>query len=285
MMKILETPRDALQGLSDFIPTDKKIESLNEILKVGFDIVDIGSFVSGKAIPQFSDMIEVIEGIDISESKSDIFILAANRKGGEIAAGFEQVDIIGFPFSTSPEFLKRNINSDFEKSERIIDQLQNIAVKTNKKLFIYLSMAFGNPYGDSDSPDLIYEWTEKLILKGINTIGLSDITGVSTPAMIAEIYSTLTRDFPGTEFGIHLHIRGDNWYDKIDAAYSNGCTIFDGVINGLGGCPMTGYDLLGNLPTGNLVEYANRNDIPLSVDTEQFEKAKKIADKNWMVSS
>ncbi len=284
-MKILETPRDALQGLPDFIPTDKKIESLNEILKVGFDIVDIGSFVSGKAIPQFRDMKEVIEGLDISESKSELFILAANRKGGEIASGFEQVDIIGFPFSTSPTFLKRNINSDFEKSERIIDQLQNIAVKTNKKLFIYLSMAFGNPYGDPDSPDLIYEWTEKLVSKGINTIGLSDITGVSTPAMIAEIYSTLTREFPETEFGIHLHIKGDDWYDKIDAAYNNGCTIFDGVINGLGGCPMTGYELLGNLPTGNLVEYANKNDIHLLVDTEQFEKAKKIANKNWMASS
>jgi len=272
-MRILETPRDAIQGLPDFIPTKKKIELLNELLKVDFDIVDVGSFVSDKAIPQFRDMKEVLESIDIADSKSEIFILVANRKGGEIAAGFEQVDIIGFPFSTSPEFLKRNINSDFIKAEKTIDELQNIALKSKKKIFIYLSMAFGNPYGDSDSPKLIYHWAEKLISKGITAIGLSDITGVAKPDMIAEIYSVLTKDFTETEFGIHLHVKDDDWYDKIDAASKNGCSIFDGVINGLGGCPMTGYDLLGNLPTGNLLEYARKNNISLAINPEQFEKA------------
>ena len=281
-MKILETPRDAIQGLHTFIPTAKKIETLNAILKVGYDIVDIGSFVSDKAIPQFRDMREVIEKIDISNSQSGIFILVANRRGGEIASSFEQVDIIGFPFSTSPTFLKRNINSDFEKSEKIIDQLQNIAVKTDKKLFIYLSMAFGNPYGDPETPELIYKWTENLISKGINTISLSDITGVATSEQITEMYSTLTSDFPATEFGIHLHVKGDDWYDKIDAAYKNGCVIFDGVINGLGGCPMTGYELLGNLPTGNLIEYAQKNNIPVKIDMEQFKKAKDLSVINWM---
>ena len=281
-MKILETPRDAIQGLHTFIPTAKKIETLNAILQVGYDIVDVGSFVSDKAIPQFRDMREVIEKIDISNSKSGIFILVANRKGGEIASSFEQVDIIGFPFSTSPTFLKRNINSDFEKSEKIIDRLQNIAVKTNKKLFIYLSMAFGNPYGDPETPELVYKWTENLISKGINTISLSDITGVATSEQITEMYSTLTSDFPTTEFGIHLHVKGDDWYDKIDAAYKNGCVIFDGVINGLGGCPMTGYELLGNLPTGNLIEYAQKNNIPVKIDMEQFKKAKDLSVINWM---
>jgi hydroxymethylglutaryl-CoA lyase len=281
-MKILETPRDAIQGLNTFIPTTKKIETLNALLKVGFDIVDVGSFVSDKAIPQFRDMREVLEKIDLSDSKSDIFILVANGKGGEIASSFEKIDIIGFPFSTSPTFLKRNINSGFEKSEKIIDRLLDIAVKTDKKLFIYLSMAFGNPYGDSDSPDLIYEWTEKLVSEGISTISLSDITGVATPDQIAEIYSNLTTDFPGTEFGIHLHVKGDDWYSKIDAAYKNGCKVFDGVINGLGGCPMTGYELLGNLPTGNLIEYAQKNNIPVKIDMEKFKKARELSIVNWM---
>jgi hydroxymethylglutaryl-CoA lyase len=281
-MKILETPRDAIQGLNTFIPTTKKIETLNALLKVGFDIVDVGSFVSDKAIPQFRDMREVLEKIDLSDSKSDIFILVANGKGGEIASSFEKIDIIGFPFSTSPTFLKRNINSGFEKSEKIIDRLLDIAVKTDKKLFIYLSMAFGNPYGDSDSPDLIYEWTEKLVSKGISSISLSDITGVATPDQITEIYSNLTTDFPGTEFGIHLHVKGDDWYSKIDAAYKNGCKVFDGVINGLGGCPMTGYELLGNLPTGNLIEYAQKNNIPVKIDMEKFKKARELSIVNWM---
>ncbi len=272
-MIILETPRDAMQGLPGFIPTQKKVEALNEILRVGFDIVDIGSFVSDKAIPQFADMNEVIAGLDISGSDSDIFILVANEKGGETASEFQEIDIIGFPFSTSPTFLKKNINSNFVKAERTIDRLQNICVKTGKKLFIYFSMAFGNPYGDPETPGLIYEWTEKIVSKEVTTISLSDITGVATPGQIGEIYSNLTADFPETEFGIHLHVKGGDWYDKIDAAYKNGCKVFDGVINGLGGCPMTGYELLGNLPTGNLIEYADKNNIPLRVDKKRFEKA------------
>jgi hydroxymethylglutaryl-CoA lyase len=143
-------------------------------------------------------------------------------------------------------------------------------------------MAFGNPYGDPETPELIYKWTENLISKGINTISLSDITGIATSEKITEMYSTLTSDFPTTEFGIHLHVKGDDWYDKIDAAYKNGCVIFDGVINGLGGCPMTGYELLGNLPTGNLIEYAQKNNIPVKIDMEQFKKAKDLSVINWM---
>ena len=281
-MKILETPRDAIQGLRTFIPTHKKIETLNAILNVGYDIVDIGSFVSDKAIPQFRDMREVIDGIDIPPSKPEIFILTANSRGGETASFFDRIDTIGFPFSTSPTFLKRNINSDLEKAEQVVDDLQNLSLKRGKKLFIYLSMAFGNPYGDPDSPELIYKWTEKLVSKGINTISLSDITGVATPDQISAIYSALTNEFPDTEFGIHLHVKGGDWYEKIDAAFKNGCKLFDGVINGLGGCPMTGYELLGNLPTGNLIEYARKNNIPLKIDMEQFKKARELAYENWV---
>ncbi len=269
-MKILETPRDAMQGFSHFIPTDKKTKLINAILKVGFDIVDIGSFVSPKVIPQFADFNQVIDRLDYDNSKSDIFVLVANINGANEAFQFEQIKYIGFPFSTSATFLKKNINADFTKALGIIDHIQNLCQKSDKKLMLYEAMAFGNPYDDPDNLEEIYKWTKHFSEMGIRTISLSDIIGVATPLQIAETYKVLTNDFPNIEFGIHLHIKKDDWYDKIDAAWENGCRIFDGVLNGMGGCPMTGYELLGNLSTLYLLDYATKNSSEININEDQL---------------
>jgi hydroxymethylglutaryl-CoA lyase len=275
MFKILETPRDAMQGLERFIPTKDKITLINSTLKVGFDIVDVGSFVSPKAIPQMADIAEVMDNLDFSETRSKIFALVASVRGGHDAAQYDAVDFIGFPFSTSHTFLKRNINSDFRKAEATIDELQNICIKSGKKLLLYFSMAFGNPYNDSDDTGLLLNWTEKFKRKGIEFLSLSDITSVSTPGAISNTYKILTDNYPNINFGLHLHIKaGENGYRKIEAAYQNGCSIFEGVINGLGGCPMTGYEMIGNMTTGTIVDFATKNNIPTGIDPEQFEAAK-----------
>lgn len=275
MFKILETPRDAMQGLERFIPTKDKITLINSILKVGFDIVDIGSFVSPKTIPQMADTAEVINNIDLSTTKSKIFALVASTRGGQDAAKYEAIDFIGFPFSTSYTFLKRNINSDFRKAEATIDELQNICIKSGKKLLLYFSMAFGNPYNDSDDTGLLLDWTEKFKKKGIDYLSLSDITSVATPGAISNTYKILTDNYPEINFGLHLHIKaGENGYRKIESAYKNGCSVFEGVINGLGGCPMTGYEMIGNLTTGTIVDFANKNNIETGVNPENFEAAK-----------
>jgi hydroxymethylglutaryl-CoA lyase len=276
-LKILETPRDAMQGLHRLIPTHKKVELINALFKVGFDIVDIGSFVSPKAIPQMSDTGLVLDQIDLMRSRSKLFVLVVNTKGAVIASKYNQVSYIGFPFSSSPTFLKKNINSDFDKAWKSICSIQDICIKTNKEFMVYLSMAFGNPYDDPDNVELIFKWVEKLHKIGIKTISLSDIIGVATPEMVEQTYSVLTDQFSDIEFGIHLHIKEGDWYSKIDAAYRNGCKIFEGVINGLGGCPMTGYELLGNLPTGYILDYAKKNKIRVHAIPSKLRIARKIS--------
>ena len=276
-IKILETPRDAIQGLDSLIPLQKKVELMNSLLKVGFDILDVGSFVSPKAIPQMADTAEVVRQLDLSETNTKLFVLTVSAKGGEKAASFDNISFIGFPFSTSATFLRKNINSDFEKSMKTIADLQEICIRTNKTLIVYLSMAFGNPYGDASGTEIVLQWTNKLHQMGVSIISLSDITGVATTNSIQDIYSSLSKEFPKIEFGLHLHTNSDDWYDKIDAAYINGCRIFDGVINGLGGCPMSGYELLGNLPTGNIIEYAEKNKIRLGINNAEFLKSRQIA--------
>ncbi|MEZ5196195.1 MAG: hypothetical protein R2764_07300 [Bacteroidales bacterium] len=277
MMKILETPRDAMQGLDHFIPTNDKVKLIQGLLDVGFDIIDAGSLVSSKAIPQLQDTCKVIEQLDISSTRSELFVLVANIKGGEQASKMEQLKYIGFPFSFSETFLKRNINSNLNQAESTVYHLQEISVMSGKKLMVYLTMAFGNPYGDPCNLDLILEWTEKFHLAGIKTVSLSDIIGIATPEQISSTYYNLTKAFPTIEFGMHLHIKKDDWYDKIKAAYANGCKIFDGVINGMGGCPMTGFEMVKNLPTSNLLQYAQLNKISLPIDIKKFEVAQQLA--------
>ena len=278
-MKILETPRDAMQGLTRFIPTDKKVELINALLQVGFDILDVGSFVSPKVIPQFKDIEVILDKIDISNSESKLFVLVPNVKGGEKAAKHNSISYIGYPFSTSETFLKKNINSDFDSAIDIMNRLQDLCLNSNKTLMLYLAMAFGNPYGDPSDVEIILEWVDKLNQMGVNVISLSDIIGIATPEQISKIYQMLSSEYPNIEFGIHLHIKDNDWYDKIDAAYKNGCKIFDGVISGIGGCPMTGYEMLGNLPTGNILDYAQKNNIPVSINENKFNRAKKLANE------
>jgi len=282
-MKILETPRDAIQGLMEFIPTHEKVELNNALLQVGFDILDVGSFVSGKAIPQMADTADVIEQIDVSTSGTKLFVLVANLNGAKRAAETERIDYLGFPFSTSETFLMKNINSGFEKGWRLVNEMQALCVTSNKNLMVYLAMAYGNPYGDPVSVEIVHEFVDKLSSIGIKTISLSDIIGVASPEMIGQVYALLTEKYPQIKFGIHLHIKKNDWFEKIEKAYQNGCEIFDGVINGFGGCPMTGYEMLGNLPTGNIIEFAKSKGIELAIDDAKFQEAKMLA--NSILSS
>jgi hydroxymethylglutaryl-CoA lyase len=272
-IKITEAPRDAMQGIKQFIPTHKKADLINAILKVGFDIVDFGSFVSPKAIPQLSDTAEVVKMLDLSQTNSKLMAIVGNIHGAETATDFEEVGLIGYPFSFSKTFLQLNINSNIQKAENTIDKMQEICVRKNKKLLVYLSMAFGNPYGDPWHPDLIVKWTKKLCSKGIEIIALSDIIGAADGKMVQDVFETVYREVPCVDIGLHLHTREHNWREKVAAAYSAGCRRFDGVMSGMGGCPMAGYELVGNLNTRHLLQFCNENNIPHRLNEEAFEKA------------
>lgn len=271
MIKIIETVRDGFQGLKPFIPTAKKIEYINALLKVGFDAIDVGSFVSEKAVPQMTDTAQVIRNLDLSDTRSKIMVLVGNEKGAITAAEFEQIDQIIYPFSISETFLKKNINADFRKAENELDEIINICNKHHKELVVYLAMGFGNPYGDLWNLDIILHWIENLMVKGIKIIPLSDITGESTPQRIKEVYTSIIPAYPDIEFGIHLHSSKENWFGKVDAAYNSGVRRFDTVIGGKGGCPMTGYELLSNLDTINLYSYLEDKNIKTKINKDQFE--------------
>lgn len=274
-MKILETPRDGIQGIKQYIPVAQKIDYINSLLKVGFDIVDVGSFVSRKAIPQLWDTAEVIRNLDLTETKSKIMVLVANKRGGEIAVEFDEVDYLSFPFSISQTFLKRNINSDIERSLIIVDDLVEICQKTNKQLAIYISMGFGNPYGDEWNMEIVEKYVEILLDKGIRKIPFADVLGNSTISNIEKVFSTLIPKYPEVEFSFHLHTKARDWYPKVNAAYKAGCRSFEGVINGLGGCPAADDELLGNLSTRRLLEYCLMKGIKVNVDWKALEVAEK----------
>ncbi|OQX82006.1 MAG: hydroxymethylglutaryl-CoA lyase [Bacteroidetes bacterium 4484_276] len=273
MLKIIEAPRDAMQGIHGFIPTKQKAKLINGLLKVGFDTIDFGSFVSPRAIPQLKDTSEVLSMLDLSGTSTKLMVIVGNTKGGGMAASFDEITYIGFPFSFSETFLKKNINTTLEGAIKTVDTLQDICLKKNKKLVVYLAMAFGTPYGDPWSIDLVIKWAKFLEDRGIETIPLSDIIASSTPEMIADVFSNLSKQITKAETGLHLHTLAHNWYEKVDAAYKNGCRRFDGVINGVGGCPMAGYELVGNLDTRLLIEYFDENNIPANIDRNAFEKA------------
>ena len=255
-MKIIDCPRDAMQGFKSPIPTQMKIDFINAILRVGFDTVDFGSFVSPKAIPQMADTAEVLKGLHIHESKSKLLAIVANERGVEDAAQFDEITYLGFPFSVSEEFQKRNTNKSIEESLSTVEHLLNRCVQTGKTPVIYLSMGFGNPYGEAWHPDLVAKWTEKLVQMGAGIIAPSDTIGAATPADISSIFSTLIPAFPQVEFGAHLHSTYDSWGPKIEAAWNAGCRRYDGAIKGYGGCPMAKDDLVGNMPTEKLLSFA-----------------------------
>lgn len=266
-----------MQGLSTFIPTKDKARYINALLKVGYDTIDFGSFVSPKAIPQMRDTAEVLKLLDLSATKSKLLAIVPNRKGGEIAADFDEVDYLGFPFSISPTFLKRNINSTIEKSQQIVGDLLDICDRKNKTLVVYISMAFGNPYGDEWSGDIVANWVDTLYNMGVRIIQLSDTVGISSKKSIGCLFSALVPEFEEVEFGLHLHTTLRHWYKKIDAAFHGGCRRFDTVINGLGGCPMAENRLVGNLRTSNLLEYLEVNNIKTDIDEVAFDKAYETA--------
>tara|TARA_B110000459_G_scaffold203252_1_gene259035 strand:- start:7046 stop:7897 length:852 start_codon:yes stop_codon:yes gene_type:complete len=273
MVKLIECPRDAMQGLHDFIPTAKKSKYINQLLKVGFDTIDFGSFVSPKAIPQLKDTAEVLNQLDLSNTKSKLLSIVANQRGATDACNFEEINYLGFPFSISETFQLRNTNASLEESLTRVADIQNLCSKNNKKLVVYISMAFGNPYGDLWNSDIVIEWTKKLADLGVEIIALSDTTGVSNPENINYLFSNTIPEFKNIEIGAHLHTTPDTWTEKVNAAYNSGCMRFDGAIKGFGGCPMATDDLTGNMATENLIQYFYQNKIELGLNNVEFEQS------------
>ena len=273
-MKLIECPRDAMQGLHDYMSVEDKVRYINAILKVGFDTIDAGSFVSPKAIPQLKDTAEVLSKLDMSSTKSKLLVITANKRGAEEAVQFDEVSYLGFPFSISETFQKRNINSTIEDSLRRLDNVQNLCVKNNKKMVTYFSMAFGNPYGDEWSPEIVANWVGKLIQEsGVDILSLSDTIGTSNSDSIKWLFEYVIPNFPEVEIGAHLHTTPNTWKEKICAAIESGCKRFDGAIKGFGGCPMATDDLTGNMATENIISYLNENNIEHGLNEKAFNEA------------
>ena len=254
-IKIIECPRDAMQGIHDFIPTKLKIDYLNMLMKVGFHTIDCGSFVSARAIPQMRDSAEVIEQIDMSLSNSKLSVIVANYRGALDAVKHSNISYLGYPFSISEEFQQRNTNKSIKESVQLVEDIYELCEKHNKEMVIYISMGFGNPYGEEWNSEIVDHWVGVLHEIGLNSFSISDTVGVSSRDKIAQVYKSLIKNYKKAEFGAHFHTRIDNWREKVDAAYQNGCVRFDGAIKGYGGCPMANDDLVGNMPTEKLIEY------------------------------
>lgn len=279
LIKIVECPRDAMQGLHNFIPTADKIRYINQLLKVGFDTIDFGSFVSPKAIPQMADTVKVLEGLDLQQDSAHLLSIVANVRGANDARKFDAIKYIGFPFSVSETFQLRNTNSTIEESLGIVDEILNICAASGKEPVIYLSMGFGNPYGDVWNAEIVMKWVSKLTEMGCKILAISDTVGIANPEGISYLYKHLVPAYPNVEFGAHFHTHQNNWKEKVEAAYKFGCRRFDCAIKGYGGCPMAKDDLTGNLPTENLISYANGLDIDTGVDYEAFFDALVIANE------
>jgi len=270
-MKIIECPRDAMQGISDFIPTEKKVAYLNALLKVGFDTLDFGSFVSPKAIPQMKDTADVLS--QLNDSKTKLLAIVANQRGADDACAFERIDYLGYPFSVSETFQQRNSNKSIGQSLSLVEDLQSSCQKHGKQLVVYLSMAFGNPYGEHWHEDIVAKWGKKLSELDVKTLALSDTIGVSNPSNIERLFSLLISEYPKVEWGAHLHTHPESWREKVETAYNSGCRRFDGAIKGFGGCPMAKDDLVGNMPTEKLVSFTQEKKIETGVNTLAFESA------------
>lgn len=273
MVKLIECPRDAMQGIKPFIPTETKINYAQQLLKVGFDTLDVGSFVSPKAIPQMRDTAQVIEALDLSNTETKLLTIVANKRGAYDAVEHEKISYLGFPFSISETFQLRNTNSTIEESILRVADIQSITIKNRKSLVLYISMGFGNPYGDEWSVDIVEKWVSDLHTMGIRIINLSDTIGVSTPDSISYLFAHLIPTFPDVEFRAHLHTTPDKWEEKVKAAYDNGCRRFDGAIKGYGGCPMAKDELTGNMPTEKMIDYFDRHNIISGIEPNAFKDA------------
>ncbi|MCC6723670.1 MAG: hydroxymethylglutaryl-CoA lyase [Saprospiraceae bacterium] len=268
-----------MQGLKNFIPTEVKAAYINQLLKAGFDTLDFGSFVSPKAIPQMRDTAEVLSQLDLSNTKTKLLAIVANQRGAEDASQFAEIQYLGYPFSISETFQIRNTNATIEESLERVEEIQNICLRSNKELVVYISMGFGNPYGDPWNAETVVRWVDKLSDMGVRILQLSDTIGVSNPASISYLFSNLIPHYApkGIEIGAHLHTEPHNWKEKVEAAWNSGCTRFDGAIKGFGGCPMAKDDLTGNMPMENMVHYFGGRAISTGVDEAVFEKAMSMA--------
>jgi len=273
-VKIIECPRDAMQGIkSHFISTEAKANYINSLLKVGFDTIDFGSFVSPKAIPQMRDTAAVLARLDLSQTTSKLLAIVANVRGANDAVQFEEIDYLGYPFSISENFQMRNTHKTISQSIETLQEILTIANSANKEVVAYLSMGFGNPYGDPWNVEIVSEWTEKLSGMGVKILSLSDTIGSSTPAVISQLFSNLIPIYPSIEFGAHLHTSPSLWHEKVHAAFHAGCKRFDGAIKGYGGCPMAKDELTGNMPTEKLISYFTEQKLVTGIKPMSFESA------------
>jgi hydroxymethylglutaryl-CoA lyase len=272
-IQITECPRDAMQGITTFIPTDVKATYINLLLQVGFDTIDFGSFVSAKAIPQMQDTAAVLEKLNLNNSRSKLLAIIANYRGAEEAVQHEQITYLGFPFSISETFQQRNANSSITEAFEIVKRIKELSAQKGKELLVYLSMGFGNPYGDEWSNEIVLNWAQKLIGEGIQYISLADTVGVATPGQIESLYTSLSTQFPETIFGVHLHSTPDTWREKVEAAYKSGCKRFDTALKGYGGCPMAKDELTGNIATENVIAYLQSQNIDLGLNMDKLQEA------------
>ena len=276
-MKLIECPRDAMQGLTEFIPTATKTAYLNALLAVGFDTLDFGSFVSPKAIPQLRDTAEVLAGLDLTQTRTRLLAIVANRRGAETAVQHPEISYLGFPLSVSETFQRRNTNQSTAEALADVAAMHELCESRGKTLVAYLSMGFGNPYGDDWSPAIVTDFTEQLARLGVRIVALSDTIGASTTATISPLFSALIPAFPAIEFGAHLHTTPTSWREKVSAAYEAGCRRFDGAIGGIGGCPMAADELTGNMATENLLDYLTEQHVKTGLDLAAFGRAQAMA--------
>lgn len=272
-IKLIECPRDAMQGIKTFIPSKEKLRYLQLLVDCGFDTLDVGSFVSPKAIPQMKDTAEVLNLLDLSKTQTKLLTIVANTRGAVDACKFEQVDYIGYPFSISEIFQMRNTHKTIAQSQDILQEIITIAHAKNKEVVVYISMGFGNPYGDPWNSEIVSLWVEKLVQMGIKIVSLSDTVGSSTPPIISQLFSDLIPKYPHVEFGAHLHTSPLTWFGKIDAAFNAGCRRFDGAVQGFGGCPMAIDELIGNMPTEKILTYITKEKLLTNFNWMRFESA------------
>jgi len=277
MLQLIECPRDAMQGIKEFIPTEKKAAYINTLLKVGFHTIDFGSFVSPKAIPQMQDTASVLSKLELDESSSKLLAIVANKRGANDAVQFDEITYLGYPFSISETFQIRNTNATIAESVERVSDIQDLCVKHNKEMVVYISMGFGNPYGDEWNVEIVQHWANQLAEMGIKILSISDTIGVSTSENISYLFSNLIPPYPDVTFGAHLHTPPHNWEEKIVAAYESGCRRFDSAVKGYGGCPMAKDKLTGNMATENLLTYFDKIDLDTQLDKALFNKAMEMA--------
>lgn len=278
-IKLIECPRDAMQGIKTFIPTEKKVQYIQSLLRCGFDTIDFGSFVSPKAIPQMADTAEVLHQLDLSKTTSKLLAIVANTRGADDAAKYEEIRYLGYPFSISENFQMRNTHKTISESVDTLEEILEVANNSGKEVVAYLSMGFGNPYGDPWSVEIVGDWTEKLSAMGVKILSLSDTIGSSTPEVIDYLFSNLIPRYTEIEFGAHLHTTPSTWHEKVNAAYRAGCKRFDGAIQGFGGCPMAKDELTGNMPTEKMVSFFNSTKADTNLKMTSFESAYNEATK------